>query len=112
MSRESDELRRLARVEMLTAWKHAKRLPGCAGDAASAFTKKHPALAMGGAAAITMALVARHRRKAGIDGKTSSWPAAIAAVGSRWLPEILSLAGLTTGRLTKKQTPSEEQVRP
>jgi hypothetical protein len=113
VSRESDELRRLAQVERQLAWKHARRLPSCAGDTVSAFSRTHPGWAMGGAAAITMALVARHKKKAGIEGKTSSWPMAVAAVSSRWLPEILSLAGLTTRKITQpKQTPSAEQVRP
>ena len=95
MSAELVELRRMARAERRRAWKHARLVPARAGDVASGFARAHPAWAMGGAAALTLTLVARHRRRNGIDRGSRSWPMALAALGSRLLPEILRAVGLT-----------------
>lgn len=96
MSKELEELRRMARAERQRAWAHAKVIPARLGDTATAFAKRHPILAMGGAAAVTMGLIARHRRHAGIQGKQGSLPAALAAASVQFLPQILKLVGLAT----------------
>lgn len=98
MSAEVEELRRIARTERGIAWEHARRLPARAGDAASAFARRHPLWTMAGAAALAMGVASRRRRRFGIEGKPSTWPMALAAVGANWLPEILRLAGLTGAR--------------
>jgi len=95
VSPEQLELRRLALVERRIFVEHAKRLPAHVGDSVSAFAKRHPIWTMGGAAAIAMTIVGRRHRKFGLDGKPSSWPMALAAVGSRLLPDLLRIAGLT-----------------
>lgn len=98
MSKELEELRLLARAERHRAWTHAKVVPTRLGDTASAFARRHPILAMGSAAAITMGLISRHRRRAGIQGKQGSLPVALAAMGVQFLPEILKLVGLADPR--------------
>ena len=94
MSHELDTLRELARAEEQRAWQHARALPAHVGATASAFARKQPVLAMGGAAAIVMALITRNRRRHGLEGSGSSWPAAVAAVGAKFLPEILRAVGM------------------
>jgi len=109
MSPEQVELKRLAVVERRSAWLAAKRIPARAGDAVSAFARVHPMWAAGGAAAIAMVFVARKRRAPLANGRTesssggrtgspsvsSSWPT-VAAVGVRFLPDLLRMVGLTT----------------
>lgn len=95
MSRVQDELRRLAQEERQRAWMHAKRLPVRVGDVATAFARQHPMWAMGAAAAIAMSIVSRRHRQSDSVGKAPSWPAALAAIGARMLPDILRFAGLT-----------------
>ncbi len=94
MSRELDSLRDLARAERLKAWQHARTLPAHVGATASAFARKHPVLATGGAAALVMTIVSTRRRRRGIEGKAPSWPMALAAVGANFLPDILRAVGL------------------
>ena len=94
MSRELAELRELARAERQLVVQHARALPAHVGATASAFARKHPVLAMGGAAAIVMTSITRSRRRHGLDGRGSSWPAAVAAVGAKFLPEILKAVGM------------------
>ena len=110
MSKELQELRRMARAERLRGWAHAKVIPARIGDAAGAFAKRHPILAMGGAAAVTMGLRSRRRRRAGIEGKQGSWPAGVAAMGVQFLPEILRLVGLAAP-LAKASTGEESEER-
>lgn len=112
MSHEQDELRRLARLERHAAIAAAKRIPRCAGDAASAFARQHPVWAAGGAAALAMGFVARKRRASGIEGSGSRWPAAIAAFGVRFLPDMLKLIGLTMPAEKKKSDDSQPDQRP
>lgn len=107
MSYEQEELRRMARRERHAAWTSAKRIPECAGDVASAFARAHPVIAAGGAAALAMSFVAKKRRAAGIEGPASSVPAAIAAFGVRFLPDVLRMVGL---RSPKKQIPPEPEI--
>lgn len=95
MSPEQEELRRLARRERRAAWASAKRIPGRAGDVASAFARQHPVWAMGGAAALAMGVMSRRQRASGSEEGTPSWPMALAAVGARFLPDVMRLAGLT-----------------
>lgn len=95
MTKELAELRRMAHTERQQAWSHAKLLPARVGDTASAFAKRHPILAMGGAAALTMSMITRRRKRAGVDGKPNSMPMAMAAMGVQFLPEILRLVGLS-----------------
>jgi hypothetical protein len=106
VSKEIDELRRLAGEERRRAWAHTKLIPGRIGDTAGAFAKKHPLLAMGGAAALTMNLLSRRRRRNGVDGKTQSWQLALAAMAAQVLPDILHVVGLTVPR---KSEPEEEE---
>lgn len=94
MSYEHDEIRRIARAEREAAWESAKRLPARVGDTASAFAKQHPVIAAGGAAALAMGFVARKRAAPSARPTSSSWPAAMAAVGVRFLPDVLRLVGL------------------
>ncbi len=112
MSHEQEELRRLAQKERHAAWTSVKRLPGCAGDTASAFARKHPVWAAGGAAALAMGLVSRRRRATGVQGPTSSWPAALAAAGVRYLPELLRLVGLTAATEPKTHDDANPVVPP
>ncbi|MDZ4773754.1 MAG: hypothetical protein SGI72_11545 [Planctomycetota bacterium] len=110
MSKELDELRRLARTERHKAWAHARLVPARVGDTASAFAKRHPILAMGGAAALTMSMISRRRKRAGVEGKPNSMPLALAAMGVQFMPEILRLVGLTVPT-AKSPTTAEEQAR-
>lgn len=110
MSPEQLELRRLALGERRILMDHAKRLPAHVGDSLSAFAKRHPIWTMGGAAAIAMTIVGRRHRKAGRDGKPSSWPMALAAVGSQLLPDFLRLAGLTVA--ARSEGPEEVRKAP
>lgn len=98
----------MARAERKVAWTHAKRIPARAGDAASAFAKQHPIMAMGGAAALAMGIVSRRHHKAGREGKPSSWPMALGAVGVRWLPEIMRVVGLTIPKPNETSEDDEE----
>lgn len=102
MSREQIELRRLATIERQRVWQHAARLPGRAGDALGAFARRHPGLAMGGAAALALGICVRgaKRRETSIT-PGASWPMALAAVGVRILPDLLKLAGLTVADETE-----------
>jgi hypothetical protein len=84
---------------------HVRALPAHVGATASAFARKHPMLAMGGAAAIVMALITRNRRRHGLDGSGSSWPVAVAAVGAKFLPEILKAVGM---RLPHDDDPAQD----
>ena len=93
MSREQQELKRLARDEAREAWTLAKRIPGSAGGALRTFAREHPMIALGGAAALAMGIVGRRHRKAGREGKPSSWLVALATVGVRMLPELLHQLG-------------------
>jgi len=102
MSYEQDELRRLARRERQAAWASAKRIPECAGDAASAFARQHPVMAAGAAAALAMGVLARKRRASGAAGPASSLPAAIAAIGVRFLPDLLRMVGLRSPKQEKQ----------
>ena len=95
MSKELDELRRMAVHERRRAWEHTKLIPGRVGDTAGAFAKSHPVMAMASAAALTMTILSRRRRRAGVEGKTQSWQLAAAAMGVQILPDILGLLGLT-----------------
>jgi hypothetical protein len=95
MSKELDELRRMARNERKLAWEHAKLVPARIGDTASAFAKRHPILAMGGAAALTMSMLTRRQRRAGGASGPKSMPMAMAAMGVQFLPDLLRLVGLT-----------------
>lgn len=113
MSREREELRRLVQVERRNFLDHAKRLPAHLGDSVSAFAKRHPIWTMGGAAAIAMAIVGRRHRKFGRDGKPSSWPMALAAVGSNLLPDLMRIAGLTAAaRSEGTEDPDPDLARP
>ncbi len=94
MSRELEALRALARDERRTAWRHARALPAHVGSTASAFAREHPVLAASGAAALAMAFITRRRRRHGLEGSGSSWPMAVAAVASKFLPDILRAVGL------------------
>lgn len=94
MSRELDTLRELAREERLRAWQHARALPAHVGATASAFARKHPVLAMSGAAAIVTTMITRRRRRHGLEGTGASWPAALAAVGVKFLPDLLKAVGM------------------
>jgi hypothetical protein len=98
MSLEQTELRRMARSELQSAWAHAKRLPAHAGDTVSAFARRHPIWAMGGAAVLAAGLASRRHRKFGLEGKPSTWPVALAAAGTHLLPELLRLVGLRGAR--------------
>lgn len=106
MSAELQELRRIALRERTRAWEHAKLVPGCIGDAAGAYTKAHPLLAMGAAATLSTMLTARRARRFGTKGRASRWFTAAAAFGVRLLPDLLKVAGLTANRVqTKASTP-------
>jgi len=109
MSYEQEELRRMVCRERRIAWTSAKRIPGHAGDVASAFLRQHPVIAAGGAAALAMGYMARRRRANGVSGSTSSVPAALAAFGVRFLPDILRMVGLSS---PKKQDPPVPEVEP
>lgn len=95
MSKELAELRRLARAERGRAWAHTKLIPARIGDTAGSFAKQHPLLATGGAAALTMSLMNRRRRRIGGEAKSNSMLAALAAMGVQFLPDVLRIAGLT-----------------
>ncbi len=105
MSAELQELRRLALRERTRVWEHAKQVPGCIGDAAGAYTKVHPLLAMGAAAALSTMLAARRARRFGTKGRASRWFTAAAAFGVRLLPDLLKVAGLTANRMQTKPSP-------
>ena len=104
MSREIEALSELAREERLKAWNHARALPAHVGATASAFARQHPVLATSGAAALAMTMITRRRRRKGLEGHGSSWPAALAAVGANFLPEILRAVGMA---LPLDDTPEE-----
>lgn len=109
MSRELEALRDLALAERRKAWHHARKLPAHVGDTASAFARTHPVLAAGGAAALVMAFVSRRRRLHGLQGSGSSWPMALAAVASKFLPEILKMVGLTLPSEEARPDPGSEK---
>jgi len=94
MSRELEALQVLARDERRRAWHHTCKLPARVGATASAFAREHPVLAASGAASLAMTLITRNRRKHGLAGSGSSWPMAVAAVASKFLPDILRALGL------------------
>lgn len=106
MSAELRELRRIAERERACAIGHVKMIPGRVGDAASAYTKAHPMLAMGAAALLSSMLAARRARRFGVKGRASRWFTAAAAFGTRLLPDLLQIAGLTAQRARAKTTAS------
>ena len=108
MSKELDELRRMAVHERRRAWAHTKLIPGRVGDTASSFAKSHPLLAMASAGAIMMSIMARRRRRTGVEGKTQSWHVAAAAMAVQVLPDILGLVGLTVP--IAKESKEDESV--
>jgi len=102
MSAELDELRRIALRERTRAVGHAKMIPGRIGDAAGAYTKAHPLLAMGVAATLSTMLAARRARRFGIKGGASRWFTAAVTFGTRLLPDLLKVAGLTAQQTQAK----------
>lgn len=109
MSREMEELARIARGERARTWTHVRALPLRVRDAAAAYTRKHPFLVTAGVSALAALLVRGNGPRAGRDerseprldgervrGGSSAGDGLLAtalAMGMRGLPSVLQLFG-------------------